>query len=476
MNGASPVPNPAPMPLPDALLRSLEGLPGFDRPSFEAVHAEGASRASFRLNPSKPVEGGVEALVGGLPMRSGQPPPFLAPVPWCPDGYGLQPRPAFGLDPCWHGGGYYVQEASSMFLGHAVREWFGDRRGLRVVDVCAAPGGKSTQLAALRQTGLLLSNEAIRGRLPVLLENLTRWGSAHVLASQEDPSALARLPGYFDLMVVDAPCSGSGLFRREPSALAEWSPAQVGHCSRRQRRILADAMPALAGGGLLVYCTCSYSREEDEDIVDWLVREHGMEGIRVRIPEQWGVVESGGETGAPGYRFYPDRLAGEGFFLACLRKPGTIDRPGPPVRPPRPFAPKGTDLADWLDAPEALHITAREDTLIGVPAQLAGDVARVSAALRLRRSGLRLGRLAHGRLLPDHELAMSPLRHPGAVALALDREEALRYLRKETFPPGDAPQGWVLATHRGIPLGYLKVMPGRINNAYPSDWRIRGTG
>jgi len=461
--------------LPEAFLRSLEGLPGFDRRPFEDVHAEGQARPSLRVNPLKWRGRSTGELVASLPAAASRPVSAL-PVPWWAGGYRLEPRPAFALDPLWHAGAYYVQEASSMFLGHAVQALLGGCSGLRVIDVCAAPGGKSTQLATLPQTGLLLSNETIRTRVPVLYENLVKWGSPKCFVSNEDPSALGRLGGFFDLMLVDAPCSGSGLFRRDPAAVAEWSPAHVDLCSRRQRRILAEALPALAPGGLLVYATCSYSREEDEDIVDWLVRDQGLTGLRVGIPEAWGVTESVTASGAAGYRFYPDRLAGEGFFLACLRKEGEGPRRQAHSRPVRSVGWKGTDLGDWLGEVEGWHLAERDGDLIAMPAGLASDLAVLAGTVRLRKSGVRLGRMVRGRLLPDHELAMSPLLHPGRATLALDREEALRYLRREVLEAAGQPPGWAVASWKGVPLGFLKCMPGRTNNHYPSAWRLRQSG
>lgn len=457
---------------PEALLASLEGLPGYDRRAFEAVHAEGMARTSIRLNPGKWHDRVFADIAGLLPTASGQPVECET-VPWWDGGLQLQPRPSFAFDPLWHAGAYYVQEASSMFLGFAVRELMGDRRGLRVVDVCAAPGGKSTQLATLPQTGLLLSNETIRSRVPVLHENLVKWGSPRSFVSSEDPSVLSRLEGFFDLLVVDAPCSGSGLFRRDPSAVAEWSPAHVELCSRRQRRILAEALPALAPGGVLVYSTCSYSREEDEDIIDWLVQEQGLTGLRLPIPEAWGVTESLSGTGGFGYRFYPDRLQGEGFFLACLRKEGTATSQQGPSRPLRSVGWKGTDLGEWIGNPEGLHLTEREDGLIAIPADLASDLSILTGALRLRKSGVRVGRLLRGSLLPEHELIMSTLLHADRAMLPLDREDALRYLRKEALQDVRQSQGWALASWSGVPLGLLKCMPNRSNNHYPSEWRLR---
>lgn len=460
------------MPLPEALLQSLEGVPGFDRATMVGVHEAAEVRASVRLNPAKKYGMGLAGLTDTWRWSLGRPVTSL-PVPWWPQGYSLQPRPAFALDPLWHAGAYYVQEASSMFLGLAVEQLREGREGLRVVDVCASPGGKSTQLASLPQTGLLLSNETIRSRVPVLFENLVKWGNPHVCISAEDPSALAQLEDFFDLMVVDAPCSGSGLFRRQPAAASEWTSALVDLCQRRQQRILTDALPALAPGGLLIYATCSYSPAENEEVVDWLVRKQGLESLRLRIPDAWGIVETGTASGAVGYRFFPDRLCGEGFFLACLQKSGVQKRVPTPIRPPRSIDDRGSDLSEWLVRPGDCQVSEHAGSLYAVPRSVVPDIAVLSDALRLRKSAVRLGRLVRGTLLPDHELVMSTWLHPQKASLPLEREEAIRYLRREPVAAPGHPPGWAVATYQGIPLGLLKCMPARTNNHYPMEWRIR---
>ncbi|MBM3441667.1 MAG: hypothetical protein FJX89_03090 [Bacteroidetes bacterium] len=463
------------MPLPEALLQSLEGVPGYDRAALVGVHEAAEVRASVRLNPAKQYDLGLSGLSDAWRWSLDRPVTPQA-VPWWPHGYSLQPRPAFFLDPLWHAGVYYVQEASSMFLGYAVEELLEGRTGLRVLDVCASPGGKSTQLASLPQTGLLLSNETIRSRVPALNENLVKWGSPHACISSEDPAALARLEDFFDLMVVDAPCSGSGLFRRQPEAVGEWTPAHVDLCQRRQRRILAEVLPALAPGGLLFYATCSYSPAENEEVVDWLVQEQGLEGLRVRIPEAWGIVEVICTSRAVGYRFFPDRLAGEGFFLACLQKSGTRQPQQSKVRPSKSFYDRGSELSAWMTSPSQCHVYEQSGSLYAVPQALAQDIAILSEALRLRKAGVRLGRWVRGTLLPDHELAMSPWMHPQKASLPLAREQAIRYLRRASVDTPEHPLGWAVATWQGVPLGLLKCMPGRTNNHYPAEWRIRRAG
>jgi 16S rRNA C967 or C1407 C5-methylase (RsmB/RsmF family) len=306
--------------IPTALLDALEGLPGFDRAEFLHAHHNIPSIASVRFHPVKsPAEERPARLNSICRDRSGD---FnVTEIPWCPDARGISPRPAFTFDPAFHAGAYYVQEAASMFLGYALTLVCGSMTGLRAVDICAAPGGKSTHLSSLSFISSLLSNEIIRSRVPVLYENTVKWGMPQVFISQDDPARIGRLTESFDVMVVDAPCSGSGLFRRDPEAVKEWSPRHVELCSQRQQRILADALPALTEGGILAYSTCSYSRAENEDVLDWLVEDMGMESIPMEVPPGWGIHPSASQkTGAAGYRFYPGERAGEGFFLACLRK------------------------------------------------------------------------------------------------------------------------------------------------------------
>jgi len=216
----------------------------------------------------------------------------------------------------FHAGCYYVQEASSMFLEQALKQSVDLSMPLKILDLCAAPGGKSTHILSLiSKESLMVSNEVIKSRAAVLRDNITKWGYSNVVVTCSDPKNFQKLENYFDVIVVDAPCSGSGLFRRDPEAIKEWSLSNVQLCSRRQQRILTDVLPALKKEGVMIYSTCSYSKEENEDIGKWIMEEHKMESEELKIEKEWGIVQS-----EMGYRFYPDKLKGEGFFLACFRK------------------------------------------------------------------------------------------------------------------------------------------------------------
>lgn len=419
-------------------------------------------------------------------------------VPWAADGWYLSSRPSFITDPAWHAGLYYVQEASSMFLEQVFSQHVGGAAGgatagvngaagpLRVLDACAAPGGKSTHLQALiGSDGLLVSNEVIRTRVSILSENLQRWGAGNTIVTQNDPRDFAGLPGFFDVLLVDAPCSGSGLFRREPEAIGEWSPSLVQLCSQRQERILSDLWGSLREGGVLIYSTCSYSVGEDEQILDWLSRSFAVESLRLDIDEQWGVVEARG--GAYGYRFYPNRLAGEGFFIAVFRKkgdspaaagyggPSRSHRAGPHQRRPG-GEPLGKGIAEgltpWLQNPERYHLFQTGETIRALPMGFSEDLVRLSAVLNVREAGVTLGEWMRNGLVPDQGLAMSGLLSPDIPRLELTREEGLAYVRKDELRLEGLPQGWVLVTYGGYGLGWVKVLAGRINNYYPKHWRV----
>lgn len=390
-------------------------------------------------------------------------------VPWCEMGYYLPSRPLFTMDPLFHGGLYYVQEASSMFLEQAFRQYV-DAESPCVLDLCAAPGGKSTHLASLMAgMGVLVSNEVIRTRVKVLAENLTKWGAPNVVVTNNDPSDFAVLRGFFDVVVVDAPCSGEGMFRKDAASVAEWSVDNVKLCSERQRRILADVYPALKEGGLLVYSTCTYSREEDEDNVRWVADELGAEILPLDVPAEWNVSSDG-----LGYHFYPHKTKGEGFFLSLLRKTApagifrrrqsknAISSKIPPL------------LSEWVVSPSDYAVRLAGDVFTAVPKSLSAVVDTLASELRVLQAGVALGRLKGKDVLPDPALALSLVLRDGAFPVVdLPWSAAVDFLRRENILLPDAPKGWVLVSFQGHPLGFVKNLGTRANNTYPQDWRIR---
>lgn len=447
--------------IPPALVRKLGSLAGFDIAAFEAVHEQESSVTSIRVNLAK---------------RDTPPFAITEAVPWCGTGYYLPERPVFTLDPLFHAGCYYVQEASSMFIAHAICELGLDKEAVVALDLCAAPGGKSTLLNSyLHPNSLLIANELIKTRVPVLADNLIRWGYANTIVTNNDPSAFRHLPGYIDLMLVDAPCSGSGMFRKDHGAIAEWSEANVQLCSERQQRILADSLPALKTGGVLLYSTCSYSTEENEQIADWLCGTQGMEPLGIPIDAGWGVIQTSSEKHrCPGYRFYPHNLRGEGFFLAAFRKTreqSTFDMRK--LKMEKAQSAKG--LEGWIAHPDDYQsFNVGEDTHI-FPKARQTDLRILQNVLYLRNGGTRVGRMVRDELIPAHDLSLSLSRHPGLPTVELDKEQALEYLRKGVLSPAiNTPRhrGWAIATYERASLGWMKLLPNRINNYYPKEWRI----
>lgn len=396
-------------------------------------------------------------------------------VPWHPDGRYLPERPVFTLDPAFHAGAYYVQEASSMFLFQALRQSVDLGKKLKVLDLCAAPGGKATLLAsAIGGDSFLLANEVIHSRIPALRMNVEKWGYPNVSVSNHDPADFEGLAGFFDVVVVDAPCSGEGLFRKDEAAIAEWSEKNLAICSARQRRIMAEVRQLIRPGGVMIYSTCTFNPEENEGNVRELCKGGNFQPIRLSTEPSWGIVEKG-----EGYGFYPHRTKGEGFFIAVLQKQfgeaqGRFRSAGLPgwQRLKKKELPT---LSDWLRSPEEYEFFAKPNgELAAVPVAQQSEFEIAAAALKRRSIGLTIGSLKNGKLIPAHELALSSLIHPAYPSVELSREQALLFLKKEIILPGGTPQkGWTLAKFEGLNLGWMKVLDNRINNYLPNEWRIR---
>jgi 16S rRNA C967 or C1407 C5-methylase (RsmB/RsmF family)/NOL1/NOP2/fmu family ribosome biogenesis protein len=424
---------------------------------------------SIRVNRAKMVTGGLGVLHGSVGN-----------VAWEPDGYYLADRPQFTLDPALHAGLYYVQEASSMVVGSVARQLLAGIPGRRrVLDLCGAPGGKATHLASvLRSDDLLVTNEVIRSRASILTENVTKWGASNVAVTSNDPSHFAALGSWFDLVVVDAPCSGEGLFRKDPAAIKEWSPEAVNHCALRQQRILDDIWPTLRPGGFLIYSTCTYNRQENDERVLALLATGDAESVRLAPDSLPGVVEDGSPASPGGhqawmYRCFPGLVRGEGQTVSVLRKLDNaraaygFDSPGVRFRLER--GPK-SDLAALMDPAQDFTTLRNAKVSFLVPWSVEGDVEELSRALQVVHVGVPDG--APDR--PPHALAMSTRFNPESVpSLDITTDIAMQYLRRESIPVDSSKHGLVCITHQGIPLGFGKAVRGRLNNHYPMEWRIR---
>ena len=420
------------------------------------------------------------------PRKCGLSPEGASPVPWCRDGFYLSARPAFTFDPLFHAGCYYVQEASSMFLDQVLRQYVTSPSIM--LDLCAAPGGKSTLArTALPEGSLLVANEVMRGRSQVLAENMIKWGHPDVLVTQNDPADFTELGSLFDVILADVPCSGEGMFRKDETAVSEWSTNNVHLCWQRQRSILSAIWPCLKTGGILIYSTCTYNREENEDNVAWIAEELGAEVLPVETDDGWGITGNLAGYDFPVCRFLPHRTVGEGLFMAVLRKTsddGEAETGGRKRnRQNKDKGKKGgrnplktsREMENWLLNPERYALMVDGEEAVAFPGAFLDLYELFKSRLKVLHAGIILGEWKGKDWQPGHSLAMNVECNGTAFPQAeLTYEQAVAYLRKEAvalFP--DTPRGYVLVTYHGRPLGFVKNIGNRANNLYPQEWRIR---
>lgn len=418
---------------------------------------ETASPVSIHRNPKK--------SVAGIPTGE--------PVPWYPAGNYLAERPSFTLDPLFHAGAYYVQEASSMLVAAAFRQCFPQARPLRVLDLCAAPGGKSTLLTSLLPSGSwLLANEVIRSRYQILKYNLNKWGYANTFTANHDVEDFRGLTGFFDLVLVDAPCSGEGLFRKDPAARQEWSADSVKLCAARQGRILKSAAELVAPGGVLLYSTCTYNREENDRNAAWLAKESGLVYENLNFPVEWGL-----EQRSYGYQAYPHRLRGEGFYLAAFRQNTAASGKwkSPPFQKLQAVDPKQLSLSKpYVDSTaEYSYFTSSAGHWRILRSDLGEDARILAHQLTRLEVGTVIGEPKGKQLIPSAEWALQLACNKSFPHLEVDRDTALAFLRKATPPLPGLPRGWAVIRHQGLNLGWVKGLGNRYNNYYPKQWRIR---
>lgn len=379
-------------------------------------------------------------------------------VPWSPFGFMLGERPVFTLDPLFHCGCYYVQDSSAMAVGSIFREllprFAGCGRPVRVLDLCAAPGGKSTDLAASLRSAfgdgfILVSNEVMRSRVTALADNIALWGDPNVVVTSVDPKAFARLEGFFDIIVADVPCSGEGMFRKDAKAVEDWSEDAVNLCSTRQKRIVADVWPSLRQGGALVYSTCTFEEAENDSMMEWIAGELGGNVCEYAYSALPGVIPT--RTGG---LFVPGFVKGEGQFVSALEK--------------------DTGAAGFrLSGRTAVSERRKGDLLIHIPESIARETAALEQ-LRPVRVGVAKGELKGRDLVPSADWALSLALPEGDYPVAdLDRETALRFLHRDSIFLKDVPRGFVLVRFDGHPLGFVKNLGTRCNNLHPQNRKIK---
>ena len=441
---------------PAEFVNNLKTHFGEERSSRLLSALDGEPSLSVRANPAKITPEELAEHFSDI---------FDGYVPWCSEGLYLKSRPSFTLDPLFHAGYYYVQEASSMYTGvflkMAIAQLSGancslsNRSGLRILDLCAAPGGKSTHiLSIIGSNDLLLSNEVIRSRASILAENIAKWGYPNAVVSNNDPADFSSLDVFFDIVVVDAPCSGEGMFRKDRDAISEWSLDNVRLCASRQRRILSNIWSALSDGGFLIYSTCTFNTLENDENVAWIASELGAELIEKR-------------------QFLPGEERGEGFFIALLRKNGDYS---PFLKTSENKKCQIPACAQYISYVNCKFTFSQKGDLWRVfPTALAADIRILESSLRVIRSGVAVAVQKGRDTVPEADLAISTVLDEKAFpTVELSLEDALKFLSKDNIVFGsEVPPGYLLVSFKGAHLGFVKNLGRRSNNLHPLSRRIR---
>ena len=450
-------------PLPVAFTERMRKQLGAEEAEGLFAALDTTSPVAVRLNPAKCGDVGV--------WSDGEV------VAWSKNGRKLQERPSFTLDTAFHAGAYYVQEAASQFIDHIIAGE--ELQGKRVLDMCAAPGGKTTIYStAVGVEGLVVANEYVRSRANVLADNVRKWGYGNVLVTNNAPEHLAQFEGWFDLVAVDAPCSGEGMFRKEEVARTDWSEEAVKMCVARQLSIVREAWQSLRDGGMFIYSTCTFNEDEDEGVLRTFIEEMGevfAPSQRVEIDKNWGVVR--GEIGAfQTFRFFPHKTDSEGLFVAVARKAESTTQRTPKARKKvMQEVDKNArkELMRYLQQPENYTFAMVADTIYAYPTEQYKAVQTLSENLTAIYSGVAMGQIFKGKLKPDWALSQYVGFERKAVAVEEAEEaRALDYLRKKDIAVGNMAEGINLVTYNGRALGFAKRVGARCNNLYPNSLKI----
>lgn len=412
------------------------------------------------------------------------------PIGWCREGFWLDSRPNFTFDPLLHAGYYYVQEAASMFLSHVLRHIY-DRPGEAndhhgeandhpriALDLCAAPGGKSTVVRSCLPDGcLLICNEPIRQRAQILSENIQKFGHPDVIVTNNYPRDFRKTGILYDLIIADVPCSGEGMFRKDPDAITEWRKQNVENCRQLQRQIISDIWPCLKPGGILVYSTCTFNAAENEENIEW-IKTLGARDIDIATEASWNI--TGALTGdSRVYRFIPGVSRSEGLCMAVLRKDGDKATDEHRARGERTgrrgIHNSGAD--SWLTDSDRFTIVRDADALNAIPTTWEAVYQKAARHLKIIHAGIQLGIVKGKDIIPQQSLALScQLDRRAFPEIGLDYRQAISYLRKENISlPPDTPRGFALVSYHGAPLGFVKHLGNRTNNLYPQEWRIKSS-
>ena len=456
------------MQLPQAFKKQMMDMLQKEYNEFESALSS-TPPISIRRNPLKPVSD-----FNGSTLPDGE-------VGWCRTGEYLPTRPSFTTDPLFHAGCYYVQEASSMFIEQFIVQ-HAPSHALTALDLCAAPGGKSTLLQTLLPPGsLLFSNEINRQRSQILKENIMKWGCDNVVVTNNSSIDYAASGLTFDLILCDVPCSGEGMFRKDPDSIHEWSEANVANCHSLQREIVSSIWDSLVPGGLLLYSTCTYNTQEDESNAKYIAKELGGIPLSVDLISEWHVDSKNylGDS-QPVYHFFPHKAKGEGFFVCGFRKPGEksetkADKKTKRNKEREIKKSNSSTYLSWLTAPETFLIDSDDrNNIYAIPKAHQALIKKADKKLNVIHKGIHIGEMKGNTVKPAHGLSMSAHLNPSSFpSREVDTTTALSYLRCESLGFPDSPLGFLLLTYHGIPLGFVKNVGNRCNNLYPHEWRIR---
>lgn len=395
-------------------------------------------------------------------------------IPWSKYGYYLDERPAFTYDPFLHAGVYYVQEASSMFIEEILRQLNGCNSPVKILDLCAAPGGKSTLISSLiHPDSVLVSNEIDKHRCNILVENVIKWGNDNTLVSNNKPGDFCFLKNYFDIILADLPCSGEGMFRKDKNSIIEWSEKNVNDCSSRQKKISDDILQTLKPGGYYIYSTCTFNKIENEENIDYLVKKHDLKSIELNNNSFMGIYHTRTKYGAHGYRFFPNKIKGEGFFVSILQKKQSTYKPQKINHAQKFKAAKNISSKIC----EQYEINVIEKKLLEINTYLYAvneSVIKTSSELliniKLIHIPTALFEIKKSDYIPTQAFANAVFNKNKTKNLHY--EDAINYLMGMNVNL-DINNGFSAVSYKSAKLGWVKKIDARINNYYPKEWRIR---
>lgn len=441
---------------PEDFLRNLEeALPH----EFEGVlrSLQEKPEVSIRLNPNKKVT---------LQFQN------LKQVEWCPSGYYLNERPNFSQDPNFHSGSYYVQEASSMMLWKVLEFLYPQNvSNHQILDICAAPGGKSTLLQSFfGNENLIIANEIDRKRTEILNENAAKWGAKNLWVTSNPSSAFSNIKGQFNCILLDAPCSGEGMFRKDDFAIQQWSNQLIQSCIEKQSEILENLWPCLQENGFLIYATCTFNRKENEENLANFCEKHHAESISLKHLEEFGACYSlYNEIHA--LRMLPGKVRGEGLFISVLKKKDSATN--------IVFKEKKNQFKirfplQVLQDQNQFLFEEYHDAFHAIDLNFVNAYHRLKKHVYFLKIGVKIGQVKYDKFIPDAALALSQeLDENSFEKIELSKNEALAYLNLQTVHKSNSKKGYQLVCFNSLPLGWINNVGSRSNNLYPKYWKLR---